>query len=213
MAKEILNIHSETPEMRKVKMAADALKDGAVILYPTDSGFSLGCDLSNKDAIDKIRFIRRLSKDHQLTFLCRDLANISEFAKVDNVAYRTIKALIPGPYTFILPASKNVPHFAYNPKRSTAGIRVPNNELVQLLLQEVGNPILAISAKNEDDTLQTPDEIIDFFGKQVDLTVTSDAYDFVGESSVIDMTEQEFKVIRKAAGGEELDEMLYTEEV
>lgn len=213
MAKEILNIHSETPEMRKVKMAADALKDGAVILYPTDSGFSLGCDLSNKSAIDKIRLIRRLSKDHQLTFLCRDLANISEFAKVDNVAYRTIKALIPGPYTFILPASKNVPHFAYNPKRSTAGIRVPNNELVQLLLQEVGNPILAISAKNEDDTLQTPDEIIDFFGKQVDLTVTSDAYDFVGESSVIDMTEQEFKVIRKAAGGEELDEMLYTEEV
>lgn len=213
MAKEILNIHSETPEMRKVKMAADALKDGAVILYPTDSGFSLGCDLSNKDAIDKIRFIRRLSKDHQLTFLCRDLANISEFAKVDNVAYRTIKALIPGPYTFILPASKNVPHFAYNPKRSTAGIRVPNNELVQLLLQEVGNPILAISAKNEDDTLQTPEEIIDFFGKQVDLTVTSDAYDFVGDSSVIDMTEQEFKVIRKAAGGEKLDEMLYTEEV
>ncbi|MFN3194505.1 MAG: L-threonylcarbamoyladenylate synthase [Chlorobiota bacterium] len=213
MAKEILNIHSETPEMRKVKMAADALKDGAVILYPTDSGFSLGCDLSNKSAIDKIRLIRRLSKDHQLTFLCRDLANISEFAKVDNVAYRTIKALIPGPYTFILPASKNVPHFAYNPKRSTAGIRVPNNELVQLLLQEVGNPILAISAKNEDDTLQTPEEIIDFFGKQVDLTVTSDAYDFVGDSSVIDMTEQEFKVIRKAAGGEKLDEMLYTEEV
>jgi tRNA threonylcarbamoyl adenosine modification protein (Sua5/YciO/YrdC/YwlC family) len=213
MAKEILNIHSETPEMRKVKMAADALKDGAVILYPTDSGFSLGCDLSNKSAIDKIRLIRRLSKDHQLTFLCRDLANISEFAKVDNVAYRTIKALIPGPYTFILPASKNVPHFAYNPKRSTAGIRVPNNELVQLLLQEVGNPILAISAKNEDDTLQTPEEIINFFGKQVDLTVTSDAYNFVGDSSVIDMTEPEFKVIRKAAGGEELDEMLYTEEV
>jgi tRNA threonylcarbamoyl adenosine modification protein (Sua5/YciO/YrdC/YwlC family) len=212
MAKEILNIHSETPEMRKVKMAADALKDGAVILYPTDSGFSLGCDLSNKDAIDKIRLIRRLSKDHQLTFLCRDLANISEFAKVDNVAYRTVKALIPGPYTFILPASKNVPHFAYNPKRSTTGIRVPNNQLVQLLLQEVGNPILAITAKNEDNTLRTPEEIIDFFGKQVDLTVTSDAYEFVGDSSVIDMTEQEFKVIRKAAGGEKLDEMLYTEE-
>jgi tRNA threonylcarbamoyl adenosine modification protein (Sua5/YciO/YrdC/YwlC family) len=198
--------------MRKVKMAADALKDGAVILYPTDSGFSLGCDLSNKDAIDKIRLIRRLSKDHQLTFLCRDLANISEFAKVDNVAYRTVKALIPGPYTFILPASKNVPHFAYNPKRSTTGIRVPNNQLVQLLLQEVGNPILAITAKNEDNTLRTPEEIIDFFGKQVDLTVTSDAYEFVGDSSVIDMTEQEFKVIRKAAGGEKLDEMLYTEE-
>lgn len=211
MAKEILNIHSETPEMRKVKMAADALKDGAVILYPTDSGFSLGCDLSNKEAIDKIRLIRRLGKDHQLTFLCRDLANISEFAQVNNVAYRTIKALIPGPYTFILPASKNVPHFAYNPKRNTAGIRVPKNKLVQLLLKDVGNPILAISAKLEDNSSASPDEIIDFFGKQVDLTVTSDNYKFEGDSSVIDMTKTDFEIIRRGAGAEKLEEMLFTE--
>lgn len=211
MAKEILNIHSETPEMRKVKMAADALKDGAVILYPTDSGFSLGCDLSNKEAIDKIRLIRRLDKDHQLTFLCRDLANISEFAQVNNVAYRTIKSLIPGPYTFILPASKKVPHFAYNPKRSTAGIRVPNNQLVQLLLQDVGNPILAISAKLEGNIAPTPDEVIDFFGKQVDLTVTSDNYNFDGDSSVIDMTQTDFEIIRRGAGAEKLEGMLFTE--
>lgn len=211
MANEILNIHSETPEMRKVKMAADALKDGAVILYPTDSGFSLGCDLSNKGAIDKIRLIRRLDKDHQLTFLCRDLANISEFAQVNNVAYRTIKSLIPGPYTFILPASKKVPHFAYNPKRSTAGIRVPNNQLVQLLLKDVGNPILAISAKLEGNIAPTPEEIIDFFGKQVDLTVTSDSYAFEGESSVIDMTKTDFEIIRRGAGAEKLEGMLFTE--
>lgn len=211
MANEILNIHSETPEMRKVKMAADALKDGAVILYPTDSGFSLGCDLSNKEAIDKIRLIRRLDKDHQLTFLCRDLANISEFAQVNNVAYRTIKSLIPGPYTFILPASKKVPHFAYNPKRSTAGIRVPNNQLVQLLLKDVGNPILAISAKLEDNLAPTPDEIIDFFGKQVDLTVTSDNYKFEVDSSVIDMTQTDFEIIRRGAGAEKLEGMLFTE--
>ena len=211
MANEILNIHSETPEMRKVKMAADALKDGAVILYPTDSGFSLGCDLSNKEAIDKIRLIRRLDKDHQLTFLCRDLANISEFAQVNNVAYRTIKSLIPGPYTFILPASKKVPHFAYNPKRSTAGIRVPNNQLVQLLLKDVGNPILAISAKLEGNIAPTPEEIIDFFGKQVDLTVTSDSYAFEGESSVIDMTKTDFEIIRRGAGADKLEGMLFTE--
>jgi tRNA threonylcarbamoyl adenosine modification protein (Sua5/YciO/YrdC/YwlC family) len=211
MANEILNIHSETPEMRKVKMAADALKDGAVILYPTDSGFSLGCDLSNKEAIDKIRLIRRLDKDHQLTFLCRDLANISEFAQVNNVAYRTIKSLIPGPYTFILPASKKVPHFAYNPKRSTAGIRVPSNQLVQLLLQDVGNPILAISAKLEGNIAPTPDEIINFFGKQVDLTVTSDNYNFEGDSSVIDMTQSDFEIIRRGAGAEKLEGMLFTE--
>lgn len=211
MANEILNIHSETPEMRKIKMAADALKDGAVILYPTDSGFSLGCDLSNKDAIDKIRLIRRLNKDHQLTFLCRDLANISEFAQVDNVAYRTLKSLIPGPYTFILPASKNVPHFAYNPKRSTAGIRVPSNKLVKLLLKEVGNPILAISARLEDNDSPTPDEIINFFGKQVDLTVTTDNYNFEGESTVLDLTKKDYEIIRRGAGIEKLEDMLFTE--
>lgn len=210
MANEILSIHSETPEMRKVKMAADALKDGAVILYPTDSGFSLGCDLSNKDAIDKIRLIRRLDKDHQLTFLCRDLANISEFAQVDNVAYRTIKSLIPGPYTFILPASKKVPHFAYNPKRSTAGIRVPKSQLVQLLLQEVGNPILAISAKLEGNLTPSVDEIIGFFGNQVDLTVTSDAYNFEGDSTVLDLTKTDYEIIRRGAGAEKLEDMLFT---
>lgn len=211
MAKEILNIHSETPEMRKVKMAADALKDGAVILYPTDSGFSLGCDLSNKEAIDKIRLIRRLDKDHQLTFLCRDLANISEFAQVDNVAYRTIKSLIPGPFTFILPASKKVPHFAYNPKRSTAGIKVPNNQLVQLLLQDVGNPILAISAKIEGNETPTVDEVLSFFGNQVDLTVTSDNYHFEGDSTVLDLTKPDYEIIRRGAGAEKLEGMLFTE--
>jgi len=211
MASEVLNIHSETPEMRKVKMAADALKGGAVILYPTDSGFSLGCDLSNKEAIDKIRMIRRLDKDHQLTFLCRDLANISEFAQVDNVAYRTIKSLIPGPFTFILPASKKVPHFAYNTKRSTAGIRVPNHQLVQLLLQDVGNPILAISAKIEGNDNPTNEEIISFFGKQVDMTVTTDNYNFEGASTVLDLTKPDYEIIRRGASAEKLEGMLFTE--
>ena len=211
MANEILNIHSQTPETRKVKIAADALKNGAVILYPTDSGFSLGCDLSNKDAIDRIRMIRRLDRDHQLTFLCRDLANISEFAQVDNIAYRTLKSLIPGPYTFILPASKKVPHFAYNPKRNTAGIRVPNNQLIKLLLKEVGNPILAISAKLEDNISPTTVEIIDFFGNQVDLTVTSDTYKFEGESTVLDLTKPDYEIIRRGAGAEKLDAMLFNE--
>jgi tRNA threonylcarbamoyl adenosine modification protein (Sua5/YciO/YrdC/YwlC family) len=209
MANEVLNIHSKTPEARKIKMAADAVKDGAVILYPTDSGFSLGCDLSNKDAIDRIRLIRRLDKNHQLTFLCRDLANISEFAQVDNTAYRTLKSLIPGPYTFILPASKNVPHFAYSPKRNTAGIRVPNNALVQALLNEVGNPILAISAKMGDDGYYPVEEIIEFFGNQVDLTVTCEEYNFEGDSTVIDLTKPEYEIIRKGAGADKLESMLF----
>lgn len=211
MANEILNIHSKTPEARNVKMVAEALKNGAVILYPTDSGYSLGCDLSNKDAIDRIRLIRRLDKNHQLTFLCRDLANISEFAQVDNTAYRTLKSLIPGPYTFILPASKNVPHFASSPKRNTAGIRVPNSVLVQALLKEVGNPLLAISAKMEDNSYYSPEEVVEHYGNQVDLVVTSEEYNFEGDSTVLDLTKPEYEIIREGAGIEKLETMLASE--
>lgn len=138
MASEILTIHSKTPEIRKIKMVADTLRNGGVILYPTDTGFTLGCELANKSAIAKLRAIRKLPMSKSLTFLCDSLSNIAEFAKVSNKAYKTIKSLIPGPYTFVLPASKNVPKFAQNPKRKTAGIRVPQNDLSQLLLMNLG---------------------------------------------------------------------------
>lgn len=209
MAAEIYNIHPETPEMRKIKSVAEAINDGAVVLYPTDTGFSLGCELSNKNAIEKIRIIRQLDKNHQLTFLCRDLSNISEFAQVDNEAYRALKSLIPGPYTFILPASKKVPKFAQNSKRNTAGIRVPDDDLTQLLLKEVGSPILSISAKTRDNSYETPDEIINAFEKQVDIVVKSTKYNFVGESTVLDFTEGPiYDVIREGAGIEKIKAMM-----
>ena len=105
MATAILNLHPQTPELRKIDKVVDALRQGAVILYPTDTGFTLGCALSNKEAIQRIRLIRRLPDSKSMTFLCSSLSNVAEFAKVSNIAYRTIKSLIPGPYTFILPAS------------------------------------------------------------------------------------------------------------
>lgn len=206
MAAEILKIHHQTPETTKIEKVVDALKEGKVILYPTDTGFALGCQLSNKTAIQRIRQLRKIDQKKSLTFLCDSLSNISEFAKVDNQAYRTIKTLIPGPYTFILPASKNVPKFAQDPSKSTAGIRVPENELIHLLLRELGEPIISISAKLDEESYA--DDIINHYSKLVDLVVISDSYDFMGESSIVDMTSSEYSIVRIGAGKEKLNDVI-----
>ena len=205
----ILTVHSKTPELRKIGKVVEALRDGAVILYPTDTGFSLGCELSNKEAISRLRAIRRLPGKKALTFLCGSLSNIAEFAKVSNYAYRTIKRLIPGPYTFILPASKHVPRLAQNPKRKTAGIRVPDNILSQLLLKNLGEPIISITAKIEGTENSTePDDLIRIFSPMVDVAVNSDEYFFTGESTVINMTNDEFTIFRPGAGLEKALEFI-----
>lgn len=200
MPAEILNIHHETPEKRKISKVAKMIDEGAVILYPVDTGYALGCKLEHKEAITKLRRLRRLPDSQSLTFLCEDLSKISEFGKVNNDAYKTIKGLIPGPYTFILPASKLVPRFAQNPKRNTSGIRVPDNSLTDALLEELGKPIIAISAKVEGIEAPLPDEVIDAYKNLVDLIVTSDVYEFTGESTIIDMTTENFEVVREGAG-------------
>lgn len=196
----VYNIHSKNPEKRKLQKVCEALNEGAVIIYPTDTGFSLGCGLANKDAIQKIRQIRNIPEDKALTFLCSSLSNISEFAKVSNLAYKTIKRLIPGPYTFILPASKEVPRYAQDPKRKTAGIRVPDHILSLALLEELGAPIISISAKIDGFVYSHPEELFEKFLNLVDIAVKSDEFNFVGESTVIDMTTDEFKIIRHGAG-------------
>jgi tRNA threonylcarbamoyl adenosine modification protein (Sua5/YciO/YrdC/YwlC family) len=208
MAAEILTVHSKTPEILKINKVVEALKNGAVILHPTDTGFTLACQLSNKEAIARIRQIRNIPESKSMTFLCDSLSNISEFAKVNNTAYRTIKALIPGPYTFILPASKLVPKFAQDPKRKTAGIRVPMNNLAQILLKELGEPLISISAKNGDDTFLTNDEVFEKYSKVVDIAIESDSYNFIGESTIIDMTNEEFEIIRQGAGMEKLETVM-----
>lgn len=209
MAAQIIDIHSKNPEARKIDMVIDALKSNGVILYPTDTGFTLGCDLSNKTAIEKLRLIRGINKDHALTFLCDSLSRISEFAQVDNVAYRTIKALVPGPYTFILPASKNVPNFVQNPKRNTAGIRVPNHTLSQALLKALGHPLVSISAKTKDQEYHIPEEIVEYFSKQCDLVVTSDVYNFLGESTVLDLSQDDYQIVREGAGINNVKQLVY----
>ncbi|MCX7879922.1 MAG: L-threonylcarbamoyladenylate synthase [Ignavibacteria bacterium] len=201
-------IHSKTPERRKLQKVCEALYEGSVIIYPTDTGFTLGCALENKDAIQKIRQIRNIPEDKALTFLCSSLENISQFAKVSNQAFKALKKLIPGPYTFILPASKEVPRFAQDPKRKTAGIRVPNHTLSQALLEELGSPIISISAKIEGFEYSHPEELLEKFLPLVDVAVKTDEYNFTGESTVIDMTTDEFKIIRPGAGYEKALELL-----
>jgi tRNA threonylcarbamoyl adenosine modification protein (Sua5/YciO/YrdC/YwlC family) len=199
--------------MRKIAKVVDALRDGAVVLYPTDTGFSLGCELSNKDAITRIRRIRQISLNKSLTFLCRSLSNLAEFAKVSNHAYKTIRGLIPGPYTFILPASREVPKFAQNPKRKTAGIRVPDNVLAQLLLKELDQPMISITAKRGDEPyIDDPEELVDAFLPLVDVAVSSDTYYFKGESTIIDMTEDVFTIRREGAGMHKVLEFVKIEE-
>lgn len=192
-------IHPVTPEAHKIAQVVQSLRNGGVLLYPTDTGFALGCDLSHKEAIQRVRSLRNLPDGKPLTFLCESLTNISEFAKVSNAAYKIIKRLIPGPYTFILPASRSVPRYAQDPKRKTTGIRVPNNPLCNALLRELGNPVISISAKAENGSTDV-DDIIAFLGKQVDVVLTLSEYNFTGESTVIDMTTDDFAVVREGAG-------------
>ncbi len=212
MSALVLNIHHATPEVTKIQKVVTALAEGAVILYPNDTQFTLGCALSNKEAISRIRAIRQISEDHHMTFLCDSLSNISDYAKVNNEAYKLIKRLIPGPYTFILPASKNVPRFAQNPKRQTAGIRVPQSTLSQALLKSMGNPLIAVSAKLKDKPeITDPEDIIAAFSKLVDIVVTSDEYYFTGESTIIDMTTDVYEIAREGAGMDKVSDFINVE--
>ncbi len=212
MSAELIGIHHRNPEARKISKVVNALRDGAVILYPTDTGFTLGCEIGNKSAIEKLRRIRRLSDKKALTFICSDLSNISEFALVTNLAYRTIKKLIPGPYTFILPATKQLPRLAQHPTRKTAGIRVPRNTIAQSLILAFGSPIISITAKFEDyDDMNDllPDDIIDNFINLVDIAICSEEYDFAGESTVINMITDDFEILREGANLDTVQDIIY----
>jgi len=209
MSALVLNIHYQTPETNKIAKVVDALKNGAVIIYPTDTQFAIGCALSNKEGIERIRRIKGIDENHAMTFLCDSLSNISEFAKINDEAYKLIKRLIPGPYTFILPASKQVPKFAQNAKRNTAGIRVPDHNLSQTLLKTLENPIIAISARLEGESSALDEEqVLNNFSKLVDIIVTSDSYHFVGESTVLDLTGDEYEIVREGAGMDKLSDFI-----
>jgi tRNA threonylcarbamoyl adenosine modification protein (Sua5/YciO/YrdC/YwlC family) len=202
----IYEIHPQTPQTRRIDEIVSALRNGAVMLYPTDTVYAIGCDLQSKLAVDRVRQIKRMSNDKPLTFLCQSLSNISEYAVVSDPAYRLMKHLIPGTYTFILPATKLVPKLVQDPKRKTTGIRVPKHPLCQILLAQLGNPVISASAHLQDDDGYEPTEAVekarlfDRLDKLVDIIIDDGSEPGIEGSTILDMTTDPPEVIREGLG-------------
>ena len=195
----MLSIHSQNPQMRLIRKAVDVLKDGGVIIYPTDTVYGLGCDLSNKRGIERIYEIKKRNKKQPMSFVCSDLKHISQYAQVTDYAYKTMKRFLPGPYTFILEASRLVPKIIM-PKRPTTGIRVPANEICLSLIRELGQPIISTSVKTEEgEDLGNPSIIDEHFGRIVDLIIDGGIID-PQPSSVISLIDGTVDIIRIGKG-------------
>lgn len=194
-------IHPENPQPRILKQAADMIKQGGLIAYPTDSAYALACHLGDKAALERIIRIRQLDDKHNFTLLCRDLSDIATYAKVDNSVYRLLKAHTPGAYTFILSATSEVPKRLLHPKRKTIGIRVPQNPIAQLLLQELNEPILTTTLKLPEDEypLTDPDEIKDRVGNRLD-AILDGGFGSLELTSVIDLSGDEPVILREGLG-------------
>ncbi|WNN42548.1 MULTISPECIES: L-threonylcarbamoyladenylate synthase [Winslowiella] len=194
-------IHPENPQPRLVKQAVEMLNKGGVIVYPTDSGYALGCKLEDKNAMERICRIRQLDGNHNFTLMCRDLSELSTYAHVDNSAFRLIKNNTPGNYTFILKATKEVPRRLMNEKRKTIGLRVPSNPIALSLLEALNEPMMSTSLMlpGNDFTESDPEEIQDSIGKVVDLIIHGG---FLGQqpTTVIDLTDDAPVVIREGVG-------------
>jgi tRNA threonylcarbamoyl adenosine modification protein (Sua5/YciO/YrdC/YwlC family) len=206
----LYELYPDTPQARQIESIRDALRNGAVMLYPTDTVYAIGCDLNVKSAVERVRRIKQLSSEKPLTFLCSSLSNIAEYAIVNDPAYRLIRRLIPGPYTFLLPATKLVPRLVMNPKRKTTGIRVPDHAICQALLQALGNPIISTSAPSAIDTADaSPSQaaLFDHFDKLVDITIADikidDQLPIQSQvSTILDLTTEEASLVRKGLGWE-----------
>jgi len=192
-----LQIHPHHPEPRKIGQAVTVLKRGGVIAYPTDTVYGIGCDIQDKRAIERIYQMKPMAKDHLLAFLCPDLSDIARYARVDDSAYRLMRRLAPGAYTFVLPASKEVPKVLLM-KRKTVGIRVPKHPVPQAILRELGAPIISTSATYDGETLFDPAEIDDRF-PQLDMVLDADACGAIS-STIIDLTGTRPEIVRIGAG-------------
>jgi tRNA threonylcarbamoyl adenosine modification protein (Sua5/YciO/YrdC/YwlC family) len=196
----ILEINPQHPEPRKIKQVAEVLANGGIIAYPTDTYYGIGCDLFNKAAIEKIYQLKRRSHVEPFSFICSDLKNISEYAQVTNYAYKTMKRLLPGPYTFVLEGSRLVPKIMLT-KRHTLGIRVPDNAICLAIVQDLGHPVITTSATNPEtkDILSTPQEIKEKLGHAIDLIIDGGAVPG-RPSSVISLIGDTPEVLREGSG-------------
>lgn len=198
---QFFTIHPDNPQSRLISQAVDILKRGGLIAYPTDSAYALGCHIGDKLALDRIRAIRQLDKNHNFTLMCRDLSELANYAKVDNTAFRLIKAHTPGPYTFILPATAEVPRRLMHPKRKTLGLRVPNNPIALDIMEALGEPLMSSSLILPGDTvpLTDPWDIRDTLEHQLELVIDG-GFSGLEPTTVVDLTGDEPVITRKGCG-------------
>jgi tRNA threonylcarbamoyl adenosine modification protein (Sua5/YciO/YrdC/YwlC family) len=194
-------IHSDNPQARLIKQAAALVRNGSVIVYPTDSGYALGCQLGDKDALMRIRKIRGVDDRHHMTLVCRDLSEIAHYARVNNVQFRLMKSNTPGSYTFILDATKEVPKRLQHPKRSTIGLRIPDHPVALALLEELGEPLLSSSLilPGAEMAMHDAEEINDALANQVDLVIDGGPVG-LEPTTVIDLTGAAPVLLRRGKG-------------
>ena len=198
---QFFSMHPDNPQPRLIKQAAEMLRNGAVIVYPTDSGYAIGCHLDDKEAVARIRQIRGLDEKHLMTLVCRDLSELAHYARVDNAQFRLLKNNTPGSYTFILEATKEVPRRLQHPKRSTIGLRIPDHPVALALLEELGEPLLSTTLilLEEDQPLTDVAEIREHLEKLVELVIEGGIVG--GESTtVIDLTNDTPVLVRRGKG-------------
>lgn len=198
---QFLQIHPENPQARLIQRAVDIIREGGVVVYPTDSGYALGCHIGDKDAMERIRVIRKLDDKHHFTLVCRDLSELSTYAKVSNSAYRLIKRLTPGPYTFLLMATREVPRRLQHPKRKTIGLRVPDNIIAQSLLAALNEPIMSTTLIMPGDELPLTDpyDIRETLEHSVDLVIDG-GYCGIEPTTVLDLVSDPPEVVRQGKG-------------
>ena len=194
-------IHASHPQQRLLRRAADIVQSGGLVVYPTDTTYALGCHLGDKASLDRIRLVRRLDKQHHFTLTCRDLSEVSTYARVDNANYRVLRRLTPGPFTFLLPASREVPRRLVHPRRRTIGLRVPGNAIARGLLEALGQPMMTTTMRlpGHDTALTNADDIRERLENTVDLIVDG-GHCGVVPTTVVDLTEEQPLVTRQGLG-------------
>ncbi len=196
-----LDVHPADPQPRVIAKIADIVRSGGVIAYPTDSCYALGCQLGNSDGIARIRAIRQLDERHHLTLVCRDFAQLGQYAKVDNRVFRAVKAATPGSYTFILPATREVPRKLQHPGKKTIGVRIPRHRVTQALLAELGEPLVSTTLllPGQDEPMTQGWEIADQLGDAVDAVIDSGDCG-LEPTTIIDLSQDEPEILRYGAG-------------
>ena len=198
---QILKVHPANPQLRLIGQAAVIVRRGGIVVYPTDSCYALGCQIGDKAAMERIRRLRNLDIDHEFTLVCRDLSDIATYARVGNREYRFLRALTPGPYTVILPASREVPRRLQNPKRQTIGLRVPDHPIVHMLLEVLGEPLMSVTliVPGSDLPLTDPEDMREILKGQVDVIIDGGNCGYE-PTSVVDLTGELPVIVRQGKG-------------